>query len=134
MASLKQQDCSMPFPITSAGANQPISLYGSYGRGTVAGQYFVAVRISGKPQVIGRFTVVENSGGGTFVVTASLAAGAFALGGSGSEDGDISVYNATFDANNGIWTPSGVDHTITGSLKAATGIGRTAALGAVGWR
>jgi hypothetical protein len=124
----------MTFPITSTGPNQPISLYGSYGRGTAAGQYFVAVRISGQPQVIGRFTVVQNSGGGTFVVTASLSAGAYALGGSGSTDGDISVYNTTFEPNNGIWTPSGVDQTITGSLKAATGIGRSAALGAVGRR
>ena len=66
-------------------------------------------------------------------MTAPLAAGDYALGGSGSMDGDISVYSSTFDANNGNWTPSGVDHTITGSLKAATGMGRTAALGAVGW-
>jgi hypothetical protein len=123
----------MTSPITSPGPNRPIALYGSYGRGTAAGQYFVAVQINGQPQVIGRFTVVQNSGGGTFVVTAPLAAGDYALGGSGSMDGDISVYSSTFDANNGNWTPSGVDHTITGSLKAATGMGRTAALGAVGW-
>lgn len=124
----------MPFPITSAGPNQPISLYGSYGRGTAAGQYFVGVQISGHPQIIGRFTVVENSGGGTFVVTAPLAAGAYALGGSGATDGDISVYNAAFDPNSGVWRPSGVDLTITGGLKAAASVGRTAALGAVGWR
>lgn len=134
MISLQQQDCNMPFPITSAGPNQPISLYGCYGRGTAAGRYFVSVRSSGQPQVIGHFTVVQSSGGGTFVVTASLAAGTYALGGSGSTDGDISVYSATFDANNGNWAPSALDHTITGSLKAATGMGRSAVLGAVGWR
>lgn len=124
----------MPFPLTSTGPDQPITIYGSYASGTTAGVYFVAVRGGGKPGVIGEFTVPAGHQGGTFAKRASLPPGAYAAGGSGNAEGDISVYSAKFDPAHETWTLNSVDSVITASLNATTAIPRSAAVGAVGWR
>lgn len=122
----------MPFPLTSAGTDQPVTIYGSYASGTSAGVYFVAVRRSGKPEVIGQFTVPAGHQGGTFVKRAFLPTGAYTAGGSGNADGDISVYAGNFDPESGSWALNAVDSVMTANLSGTTAIPRTSAVGAVG--
>ena len=121
----------MPFPLTSTGPHQPVTIYGSYARGTTAGVYFVALRRGGKPEVIGQFTVPAGHQGGTFVKRAFLAPGAYTAGGSGNADGDISVYTAKFDPAREAWTVNDVDNVITANLSGATAIPQSGAVGAV---
>ena len=122
----------MPVLLTSAAADQPVTIYGSYASGTQAGRYFLAVRRGGKPEVIGQFTVPAGHQGGTFAKKAFLAPGAYAVSGSGNADGDISVYTATFDPARGTWTLNGVDKVITATLSGATAIAQTGAASVVG--
>lgn len=124
----------MPFPLSSTGPHQPVTLSGAYASGAGPGVYFVAVRRGGKPEVIGQFTVPAGHQGGTFVKRTLLPPGTYSVGGGGNADGDISVYTATFDATRNAWTLNDVDRLITATLSGTTAIPQTGAVGAVGRR
>jgi hypothetical protein len=123
----------MPSRLISSAPHQPVTIYGSYAGGTMAGLYFVAVRRSGKPDVIGRFTVPAGHQGGTFAKRAFLPPGAYTAGGSGNADGDISVYSGTFDPARQAWIPNAVDNVITTNLNGTTAIPQPGPVGAVDW-
>jgi hypothetical protein len=124
----------MPVPLTSTGPQHPVAIYGTYASGTAPGVYFVVMRHRGEPRQIGHLTVPGGHNGGTFIVTASLPAGAYTLGGSGQSDGDISVYNANFDSDRGSWTLNEADLAITGTLDSPAAFRATGAIGAFGRR
>jgi hypothetical protein len=99
----------------------------------MAGLYFVAVQRSGKPEVIGQFTVPAGHQGGTFAKRAYLPPGAYTAGGSGNADGDISIYSGTFDLARQAWTVNAVDSVITANLNSSTAIPQPAPVGAAVW-
>jgi len=123
----------MPSRLISSAAHQPVTIYGSYAGGTMAGLYFVAVQRSGKPEVIGQFTVPAGHQGGTFAKRAYLPPGACTAGGSGNADGDISIYSGTFDLARQAWTVNAVDSVITANLNSSTAIPQPAPVGAAVW-
>jgi hypothetical protein len=123
----------MPSRLISSAAHQPVTIYGSYAGGTMAGLYFVAVQRSGKPEVIGQFTVPAGHQGGTFAKRAYLPPGAYTAGGSGNADGDISIYSGTFDLARQAWTVNAVDSVITANLNSSTAIPQPAPVGAAVW-
>ena len=123
----------MPSRLISSAAHQPVTIYGSYAGGTMAGLYFVAVQRSGKPEVIGQFTVPAGHQGGTFAKRAYLPPGAYTAGGSGNADGDISIYSGTFDLARQAWTVNAVDSVITANLNSSAAIPQPAPVGAAVW-
>jgi len=123
----------MPSRLISSAAHQPVTIYGPYAGGTMAGLYFVAVQRSGKPEVIGQFTVPAGHQGGTFAKRAYLPPGAYTAGGSGNADGDISIYSGTFDLARQAWTVNAVDSVITANLNSSTAIPQPAPVGAAVW-
>jgi hypothetical protein len=109
----------MPCQLSSSGPAQQSRIRGTYPKGASAGRYFIVVRINGENSVAGEFTIPADSGGGSFTLALSLAAGTYLLGGDGSSEGDICVYSSKYRPESGVWSLVRIDEALTESLNLA---------------